>query len=392
MVSSVTSRNVLMLASTLVTGGAENVFKALALGLPRHGFTTRVACLYGPGEVGDEIAGGGVELRCGFSRGRFDVSPFFGLVRKMRKDRVDVFLALDHHDAVFWGALAAAAAGVRNRILAVHSTGLWAKGGTFSLSDRTVLSRYSRIVALAEAHARYLESVERIDRERIAVINNGIDIERFRAAASRRDAGRMRDELGLPPESFVATIVAALRPEKNHEMLLRSAAEISAKGKNAAFLIVGEGKEAGKLQTLARELSLEDKVTFTGRRNDIPEILSISDVCVLCSHPVVETFPLSLLEAMACGVPVVATAVGSIPEIIEDRRDGLLVEPGNVGALAEAILTLIDDPGMRERMGGAAAAKASERFSEERMVADYAALLTDLIAGEKEGSGDVSSR
>ncbi|MCK4237134.1 MAG: glycosyltransferase, partial [Candidatus Krumholzibacteria bacterium] len=169
------------------------------------------------------------------------------------------------------------------------------------------------------------------------------------------------------------------------EMFLRSAAEISSRIENFTFLVVGEGKEARKLQDLAVELSLGDTVRFMGLRDDVPEILSISDVSVLCSYPVVETFPLSVLESMASAVPVVATSVGSIPEMLSDGEEGFLIPPGEMGALTEALLTLERDPGRRRTMGEKGRKKVVEGFSEERMVERYAELFGGLLKGAEKG-------
>jgi glycosyltransferase involved in cell wall biosynthesis len=372
---------VFLLASTLVTGGAEKVVRSLALGLPRHGFDTQVLCLHGPGEEGAELSRLGAAVHSGFSMGRFDPASLFRLARFMRGGEGAILFALDHHDAIFLGALASHLAGIRHRVLSVHSTGLWAKGGTFSFSDRLVLSLYDRVVALATLHGDYLSKSERIGRERIVVINNGIDTQRFRPIPSAARRRSLREEYGIPAETFVVVIVAALRPEKNHEMLLRAAARMDHQGSDAVFLIVGEGKEAGKLQTLVNELRATKAVRFMGLRKDIPDILALSDASVLCSYPVVETFPLSVLEAMACGVPVVATPVGSIPEMITDGVEGIFVSPGDVAALSEALGSLEGDPRKRARMGEAGRRRVEENFTEGHMVRGYAELFRGLAAG-----------
>ncbi|UCF05928.1 MAG: glycosyltransferase [bacterium] len=376
---------VFLLASTLVTGGAEKVVRALALGLPRHGFDTHVLCLHGVGAEGAELSRLGATVHSGFSRNRFDPTSLFRLSRFMRGGNSAILFTLDHHDAIFLGALASRLAGIRHRILSVHSTGLWAKGGTFSFSDRLVLPLYDRVVALAALHGDYLSKKERIRTDRIVVIHNGIDTGHFRPVSSAVQRRSLREACGIPAESFVVVIVAALRPEKNHEMLLRAAARMKQQGSGALFLIVGEGKEAGKLQSLVNMLQVRNAVRFMGLRKDIPDILALSDASVLCSYPVVETFPLSVLEAMACGIPVVATAVGSIPEMVTDGVEGMLVPPGDVAALSEALGSLESDPERRARMGEAGRKRVEENFTEERMVRRYAELFRGFDTGPGRG-------
>ncbi len=376
---------VFILASTLVLGGAEKVVRALALGLPGHGFNPFIICLHGPGSVGEELSRRGVELRSGMMRSRCDPGVFVRLYKLFRGESESILYALDHHDALFWGGLASRAAGVRWCITPVHSTGLWGKKGSFTFTDRLVLPLYDRVVALSAVHADYVARRGGINHSRIAVINNGIDTERFRPVESSRQRDRVRESLELAPGDFVVTIVAALRPEKNHEMFLRAAARFRAKGGRGIFLVVGDGKEAGKLHGLTGELGLWDAVRFMGARDDIPVILAASDVSVLCSYPVVETFPLSVLEAMACGVPVVVTAVGSIPEMITDGREGLVIPPGDDEKLTEALLDLERDARRRAAMGERARERAESEFSQARMVAEYAALFRSLQGGRAEG-------
>lgn len=374
-----------LLSSTLVTGGAEGVVRSLALGLPEHGFLPHIICIHDLGRVGRELAKRGVTAHFGLSSGSFDPSVFFRLYRIFRREWEAILFSMDHHNALFWGALASVPAGIKHRIMPLHSTGLFSKGRSFSLTDRMVLPLYDRVIALAESHADYIERHEGIDRGKIVVINNGIDTGRFKPPVSDEERFEARKALSVDDDSFVVTIVAALRPEKNHEMFLRAAAGIRSKNGKFTFLIVGDGKEAGKLQSLAKELSLGESVRFMGIRDDIPGILSISDAFVLCSYPVVETFPLSVLEAMACGVPVVSTSVGSIGEMIRDGKEGFLIQPGDVDALVAKVLELEGDPAKRAAMGESARKRVVEEFSEERMVAGYARLFRNLLENGKKG-------
>ncbi|MGD1048710.1 MAG: glycosyltransferase [Candidatus Krumholzibacteriaceae bacterium] len=379
MVSREQSPRVEILASTLVMGGAERVIGALARGLPRLGLPVRVFCLYGPGEVGAEIASSGASLIPGLARFRHDPCACFRLARAWRNGGDAVLLTLDHHDAVFAGAIAARLAGVRHRLLAVHSTGLWGKAGSFSWSDRVVLDSYERVVALARAHADYLVERERVKRERVSIIPNGVDTEVFQPARSAGERDRFRAELSIPSGRFAVAMVAALRPEKNHGMLLDAAARIAERRGDFLFLIVGEGTEAEKLHRRARDLSLGDSVRFLGRRNDVSRILAASDASALCSWPVVETFPLVVLESMACRVPVVATDVGAVREMLVDREEGFIVPPGDVSAFAEALMGLARQPEMRRETGLKARERVVREFGIDNMINRYAVLIREVV-------------
>lgn len=367
-----------MLASTLVTGGAERVVQTLVAGLPSEGFAPRVLCLRGTGEVGREIAASGVPVESGLSHGRFDPLAPARVARRLRDRRDALLFVIDHHDAIFWGGLACRAAGVAHAVLGVHSTGLWKTGRTFSASDRVAVPLYERVVALAPTHARYLAAREGVRERVIAVIPNGVDVERFKPAAAE-ERRELRRRYGLSEGGLVVTIVAALRPEKNHEMLLGAADELRRTEGDVALLIVGEGSEGERLRGLARERGLETMARFMGRRGDVPEILAASDVSVLCSHPVVETFPLVVLEAMASGLPVVATDVGSIRDMIEDGVEGRIVPSGDVSALVGALRSFARDSALRRAMGDRGRARAVREFSAAGMIRRYGGLFRDLI-------------
>jgi len=242
-----------------------------------------------------------------------------------------------------------------------------------------VMPLYERIIALARTHARHLVEHERIDERKIRVVNNGIDTVRFHPV-TEGERSRIRTTLGIPLESFVAAIVAALRPEKNHEMFLAAASRMAALRKDSVFLVVGDGAEAEKLHRIAGALSLGGVVRFLGRRDDVAEILAAADASVLCSHPVVETFPISVLEAMACGVPVVSTDVGAVREMFVDGSEGFIIPPGDGEALAAALAALAIDPAARRGIGERARERAVREFTVERMVRAYAELFDEMCA------------
>jgi glycosyltransferase involved in cell wall biosynthesis len=373
------SPRVEILASTLVTGGAERVIEALVLGLPAVGFPARVICLHEPGEVGAGIARRGAPVVSRIARFRRDPFAYVRLARLLARNRGAVLLCLDHHDAVFTGSIASRGAGLKHRFLAVHSTGLWGKPSSFSTSDRLVLGSFERIVALAKAHADYLVRREGIEEGRIRIIPNGIDVGRFHPARSQGERESLRCALSIAASRFVVMIVAALRPEKNHGMLLDAAARIKARRDDFLFCVVGEGPEAEALLRRSRDLSLGDTVRFMGRREDVPALLSAADAAVLCSHPIVETFPLALLEAMSCGLPVVASDVGAVREMMVDGEEGRIISSGDVEALAGTLVALADAPERGRRMGVKGRERVVRDFTVEGMVGRYAKLFGEAL-------------
>ena len=190
-----------------------------------------------------------------------------------------------------------------------------------------------------------------------------MDTGRFRPIRSEGERGATRSALSIPASRFVVVIVAALRPEKNHGMLLDAAARIKARRDDFMFLVVGAGPEEERLRRRSRELSLGDTVRFLGRREDIPEILSAADLSVLCSHPVVETFPLAVLEGMASGLPVVAPDVGAVREMIVDGEEGRIVPADDIDAFAGTLAALADAPEARKLMGTKGRARVLRDFT-----------------------------
>ncbi len=182
----------------------------------------------------------------------------------------------------------------------------------------------------------------------------------------------------------VCGIVAALRPEKNHELFLEAAKNIWRQHPETKFVIVGDGPDRGKLEALAQTSGIGESVHFLGTRSDIPQLLAAFDLFLLTSHN--EANPVSILEAMATGLPVVSTQVGSVAESVADRRSGFLVSPGDAGAFAEKVDLLLTQPDIAHCMGMVGREIVTAQWSLERMVQGYEDLLCSLYS-RKAGGG-----
>jgi glycosyltransferase involved in cell wall biosynthesis len=178
----------------------------------------------------------------------------------------------------------------------------------------------------------------------------------------------VRRVLEIPSDSSVIGIVAALRPEKNHELFLEVASLVLREIPDVHFVIVGGGKRMALLENLATSLGIRDRVHFTGRRSDGRVLIQAFDVAVLCSHPVVETLPIFLMEAMALGKPVISTRVGDVSSLVEDGATGLLVPPGSREELRTAIIRLLRDRELCVEMGRKGREKVAKEFSLDRSV------------------------
>ncbi len=225
---------VAILASTLNVGGAERVIEAFALGLPDRGFDVDIFCLRSPGIIGSRLDRT-VFVKSEILRGKVDPIAIFKLSSMLKG--YNILFTIDHHNACFYGSLASWLAGVRVRVLAVHSTGLWQRGSVFSRTDKIVLGLFNSIVALADKHRQYLIEHEGILPKKIAIIPNGVDIKRF-SPLSNEDRLKVRERLNIRVESIVVSIVAALRPEKNHTLFLRAASKVLGNFKDFILLLI----------------------------------------------------------------------------------------------------------------------------------------------------------
>lgn len=220
---------------------------------------------------------------------------------------------------------------------------------------------------------------------KLRVIPNGIDVERFAAAAVER--GAVRRELGIPDAAWVVGTVGRLAPEKNHVLLVQALASVL--GPSLRLVVVGDGREAGAIARAAADAGATPWVHLPGARSDVPRLLGALDAFALPS--LTEGLPLSVLEAMAAGLPVVASAVGGVPDVISNGEDGWLVPPRDAAALRERLLALRADPEAARALGSRAAASARRHHSIEAMSDAYLRLYRVLL-GEERGSEPVPAR
>ena len=241
----------------------------------------------------------------------------------------------------------------------------------YGVIDRLALRHFDRVVAVSDGVKERLLKAG-VGKGRIALVKNGIDLQRFSAVASSSapDTSKQR--------SVVVGLVARLSHEKGVDTFVRAAAHVMATCTNVHFVVVGDGPDRAELERLIDELKINSKVSLMGRRDDMPSVYRSFDVMVSSSRK--EGLPVSILEGMATGLPVVATAVGEVPSIIRSGETGLLIPPDNPLLLAKAIAELLVDHEYRERLGSAAKKLIEREFSSERMAADYLRVYEDSLA------------
>lgn len=291
-------------------------------------------------------------------RGSVDLVAAWSLCRVIKKHGINVVSTHSGKDS--WPAgFAAKLAGVELLVRTRHLS-LPIKNGLFNFVYRMP----DGIVTTGEAIRNTMIADNGIPADKIISIATGVTLDRF--DPGRACAPQLKRELGIPENAPVVTMVAVLRGMKRHDLLVTAAKLLRPEFPEARYLVVGDGPGREWLQGLVREAGLEDRVVLAGYRGDIPEILSISDVFVLTSDRN-EGVPQSISQAMAMARPVVASPVGSIPELILDGQTGLLAAPGDAASFAQAIGRLLQDQPLRAELGRAARAHVLAGYTDDIM-------------------------
>ncbi len=228
-----------------------------------------------------------------------------------------------------------------------------------------------RSIVVASINRSILVRLHGIDPDKVLVIPNGVEEPEPLSAAER---ARLRAAWGVTEEEPLLGIVARLTPRKGHRLLLESLARVRQESPRSGFrlAVVGEGEDEEALHDLARSLDLTGRIVWLGQRADAPRLMRAFDLFVLPSS--VEAMPLTVLEAMAAGVAVIATSVYGLPEVVTPEETGLLVPAGDAGALCAAIRRLVESPADRDRMGRAGRRRYLDRFTAERMAQETEAV------------------
>jgi glycosyltransferase involved in cell wall biosynthesis len=358
-------------------GGAETLLVNLVRRMDRRVFAPEVVCLKERGPLGELLAEEGVPIHYGLLSGKYDLGVLPRLTSLMRHRHIGAVVTVGAGDKMFWGRLAARAAGVPVIAAALHSTG-WPDG--VGRLNRLLTPITDAFIAVAQPHGRFLVEFERFPESKVRVVPNGVETECFAPAPH---ASAIRDELGVGPTTPLVGILAALRPEKNHDLFLAAASRIRHAVPEATFVVIGDGPERSHIEEAAALLGLYDatnpgssSLRMLGNRDDVPAVLAALDVLALTSHN--EANPVSILEGMSCGLPVVATNVGSVCESVIEGQTGYLVPAGDKRLLADRIVELLNEPLRADRMGAAGRQRVIDRSSLDVMVGGYERLITDL--------------
>lgn len=339
----------------LNTGGVEEVILTYARLLDKKKFSIAVICLE-EGVVSKEIAEiGEVDLIYVSTLSR--LKRFIHLWSLARHYKPDII----HNHACWYGLVIGGLVGAK-RVETIHNTYNW-----FSWHERIRYSFYlmlaHRVIAVAEEIKTFtLRSFPFMNEKKFEVIYNGVDEQKFVQAP---DSSGMRSELHIPQDAPVIGFVGRLTEQKGLRYLLEAAVQLRSSSPGIYFVIVGDGELRNDLQRLSESLELSN-VIFTGFHRDVKKYMCMFDALMLPS--LFEGLPVTLLEAMAVGMPVIASRVGGIPEVLKDGVTGFLVEPQNVQQLVQKTEEMIKEPNKRTAMGLAAKELFTKKFSAAAMV------------------------
>jgi glycosyltransferase involved in cell wall biosynthesis len=372
---------VLTLVDRLGTsGGGEKLAMRIATRLDRERFESwYCASRWSGGEPAtdagrravEELRGAGVQAVGLGRQGARSVSGWASLVRLMRRERIDV-LHSHKFGSNAWGAVLAPLGRVPVFVAHEHT---WSFEGQplRRVVDRHLIARRSAaFIAVSREDRRRMIEVEGIAPEDVTFVPNGID------AVPAGDRDRTRFELGVPDGAPLLGAVAVLREQKGLDVLVRALAELVRELPDARLAVAGEGPERASLEALAGELGIGPRVMLLGNRSDVPDLLAAFDVAVSASW--FEGSPLAAMEYMDAGLPIVATRVGGMPDLIEDGVHGRLVEPGDAGGLAAAVVELMRDPERARAMGERARERRRAEFDLNGTVRTLEALYERLAA------------
>lgn len=362
---------IVFIVESLETGGTELSLLKWLRHCDRKVFEPSVIS-FRKGDLGKDVEALGIPVRIIHKKIPFDVLFLCRLAGELKKIRPDVVHCRNGIPAVSYGVAAARIAGIP-AVSSVHGRTHYIRRN-FKIWLWFRIMRWSRtVVAVTEGIKGELSRQGGIKRDKIKVIYNGIDTTDQAVLPSKED---LRREFGLSPDDFLIGSVGNLRPIKGQKYLIQAMPEILRRVANAQLALIGRGEEEQNLRNLVRELGLDDKIRFLGYQKDAGRLTGMFNVFVLPSLS--EGFPNVLLEAMRAQVPIVATRVGGVEEVVPDGQEAILVTPSDSRTLAQAVIQLAENPALRETLSANALRRVKDRFDIRETLAQYDAAYLSL--------------
>jgi glycosyltransferase involved in cell wall biosynthesis len=356
-------RKILFFIWALEVGGAERFLVKLAKRIPKESFETKVVCLSRKGAWAHELEQAGIAVLCLDKRTGFDPGILFRLLALIRRERPDL---VNTHlwTADLWARLAAVLAGVPSIVVTEQNVDVW-KRWYHRVIDRALFLRTSLVICVSEEVRAFYRGRMGVPERKLRMIPNAIDLAPFDAPAP---SATLRHEIEAGADDFLFVCAARLHPQKAHPVLIEAARLLVARGTTSfCVLLCGDGELRPELEALVASHGLGGRIRFLGIRQDMPSVFQQCDAFVLAS--LYEGLPLSILEAMAARLPVIATRVGGNAEVVQDGRTGLLVPAREPQALADAMGALIGDRQRARTLGAAGGERVRSEYGIETVAA-----------------------
>ncbi len=363
--------NIFYLIATLDIGGAERQLVELVKRIDKKKFNPVVCCLTRGGPLEKELKDAKIKYFILGKKFKFDFSVIFNLIPILKQENIQILHTWMFTSNAF-GRVAGIIAKIPIIIAEEQCVDIW-KNKFHLFIDKTLSYFTDKIICVSEGVKNFYYQRAYIPLDKMITIYNGIKI----YDNVNIDTGKKKEEFGIIANDKVITTVGRLAPQKGIEYLLYAVPILLESLPKTKFLIVGEGAERNKLENLARKLNISKNVIFTGLRNDIKEILAVTDVFVLPS--LFEGFPNVIMEAMLAGKPVVATEIPGIDELAVNGKTGFLVPPKDVNSLASAIIALLKNPKEGKKMGIKGRQRIEKYFSINETVRETEELYKVLI-------------
>jgi starch synthase (maltosyl-transferring) len=354
----------------LDAGGAERALTQIVCRLDRREWEPRVYCLGPPGVFASVLQDEGIPVDCFHAVHLWDAPRvLWQLTRELRRWRPELLQTFLFHANIL-GRIAGRLAGVKHVVCGQRVAER--RSSWYGRIDRWTSGLVERHVCVSQGVANYCEHLVGLPASKLLVIPNAVEATKFSSALPVDWRAS-----GVPADQQVLITIARLEPQKGVDVLLEAFSEVAPRCAAAHLVVVGDGPDRAKLEATAQQGTLRGRVTFVGRRDDVPRLLAGSCALILASRW--EGMPNAVLEAMAAAKPVIATQVEGANELVATGHTGWLVPPGNSKALAAAMLELLENLPRAAEMGRMAQRIVSQQFTIDSMAAAYCRLYRQLL-------------
>lgn len=365
-------------------GGAQTQLLELVQCLDKHEYQVAVCPIWPLMSLEPAFLDAGVEIIRIHKKYSIDFSEIWRLSQSMRHFQPDIV-----HTWLFtgnlWGRLAAIFAKVPVIVAGEMTVVPSEKVPSIFLSINRILAHWTDVITANSQSGIDRLRVDGFETSKLRRIYHGVDLKRFSPEKVNLYRDEIRNRLGIRPGVVTIFVMARMTPQKGYPVFLQAVKQIVESGSDVCCFLIGDGPDRDSLEKLTLFLGLSEIVHFLGFRQDTPELLSASDIFVISSYW--EGLPNAVLEAMAMGLPVVATNVSGTAEVVQDGKTGILVPPGDSQAMANSLLFLMNDPILRDQMGTEGRKRCEKEFSLEHSVLLTTSLYNELISNKRDKNG-----